>query len=117
MDEEPLFTICYISSIVAQLSEADIKLLIEQSADANSHLNITGCIGIRRSEVVQVLEGPRGVVEALFRRIQSDPRHSGVTIMASSEIERRRFEGWGMKELPYGTVVEAADQIRSIHQR
>lgn len=37
--------------------------------------------------------------------------------MVSTNISRRRFDGWGMIELPYGAVVAVADQIRGIHGR
>jgi len=74
-------------------------------------------MGIRRREVMQVLEGPHDIVERLYQLIQADPRHIEVTRMAGVNITRRRFGGWGMVKLPYGAVVEVGNQIRKIHGR
>ncbi|UHD45888.1 BLUF domain-containing protein [Aureimonas altamirensis] len=117
MIDEPLHTICYISTLLDDLSPADVTRLSAAFSVSNTKKGVSGCMGIRRREVMQVLEGPRDIVERLYQRIQADPRHVEVTRMASTHITRRRFEGWGMIELPYGAVVEVADQIRKIHGR
>jgi hypothetical protein len=117
LSEEPLHTICYISTLLEEISEQDAKRLASKFSAMNTQVGITGCMGIRRLEVMQVLEGPRNVVESLFQRIQVDSRHVGITLMVSTDVSRRRFAEWGMIELPYGAVVEVADQVRGIHGR
>ncbi|WP_285295292.1 BLUF domain-containing protein [Aureimonas altamirensis] len=117
MNEEPLHTICYISMLLEEIPQRDVKRLAATFSASNLEVGITGCMGIRRREVMQVLEGPRDVVEDLYRRIQVDSRHARITLMVSTGILRRRFDGWGMTELPYGAVVAVADQIRGIHGR
>ena len=114
MSEEPLHTICYISTLLEEISEQDAKRLASKFSAMNTQVGITGCMGIRRLEVMQVLEGPRNVVQGLFQRIQVDSRHVGITLMVSTDVSRRRFAGWGMIELPYGAVVEVADQVLSL---
>jgi hypothetical protein len=44
----------------------------------------------------QVLEGPKDVVEALYDKIERDPRHNRVTQIISEPIARRSFGAWHM---------------------
>ena len=44
----------------------------------------------------QILEGPRHTVDALVRKIQSDPRHMRVTVIIREPIVERSFGEWTM---------------------
>jgi hypothetical protein len=45
---------------------------------------------------VQVIEGPHMHMDTLFRRITTDPRHSGVQCLVREEITARHFPDWSM---------------------
>ena len=45
---------------------------------------------------MQLLEGGRAAVNALYGSIVRDPRHCDVTLLDYSEISERRFGSWRM---------------------
>ena len=45
---------------------------------------------------LQVLEGPRSEVNALYGRIFADKRHKNVQTIAFSDITQRRYGAWAM---------------------
>ena len=45
---------------------------------------------------MQVLEGERSVINALFSRIMADKRHSTIELLSIEEIEQRRYGQWSM---------------------
>ncbi len=45
---------------------------------------------------MQVLEGGRGPVNALYAKILRDPRHQDVILLHYEEIVERRYAGWTM---------------------
>ena len=48
---------------------------------------------------MQVLEGGRDAVSALYNRIAQDPRHRDVIVLQYEEITERRFAGWTMGQV------------------
>jgi hypothetical protein len=45
---------------------------------------------------LQVLEGDRTIVEHVFAKIETDPRHKRVTKMILESIDERAFGSWSM---------------------
>ena len=48
---------------------------------------------------MQVLEGGRGAVSALYNRIAQDPRHRDIALLSYEEIGERSFSGWSMGQV------------------
>ena len=48
---------------------------------------------------MQVLEGGRDTVNALYRRICADARHKNVILLKYEEITERHFAGWTMGQV------------------
>ena len=48
---------------------------------------------------IQVIEGGRAAVNALYRRISADTRHQDVTLLTYEEISERRFASWSMGQV------------------
>ena len=48
---------------------------------------------------LQVLEGGRSQVSALYNRISADPRHRDVVLLSYDEIGERSFAGWSMGQV------------------
>ena len=48
---------------------------------------------------MQVLEGGRMQVSALYNRISQDPRHRDVALLSFDEISERSFAGWSMGQV------------------
>ena len=62
----------------------------------NARDEITGALAVSRGRYFQVVEGPTVALEGLLRRIGSDVRHEGVTIVDRRKIDSRLFGDWTM---------------------
>jgi hypothetical protein len=76
--------------------EQEIRAILATARRCNTASNVTGALLFTASGFAQVLEGPREVVEQTFERISSDPRHTDVTALSFTPIERRSFPDWSM---------------------
>lgn len=47
-------------------------------------------------DFIQLLEGERTVVQALYQTIVKDPRHRGATMLLDGEADERMFSDWSM---------------------
>ena len=117
MPGENLFVVCYASILTADWTLQKVAHLAAEFCVQNERRGISGCIGVNRREVIQLLEGPEDEVRALFRRIVNDPRHIKVKQILGAPIAARYYAAWGMIDLPYGTTAGVAEQIRRIHGR
>ena len=88
--------IVYFSSSVGQLQEEDLLTILEQSRHNNSRTGITGVMLYVRGSIIQVLEGEKEAVEALYERIEQDQRHTDVIRVLSRNISQRLFANWTM---------------------
>ena len=65
-----------------------------------------------RDSFIQVLEGEKEAVEALFGRIRQDVRHTDVTLLLNRPVAECVFSDWAMG---YTTLTEhQIDEIQSI---
>lgn len=100
--------VIYVSTLRPQVSHESLGELVEKAAAFNKAHDITGLLAVEDRRVCQVLEGPSAEVEALFRSIQRDPRHFGVTELVNAEIDVITFESWGMIRRPMIDMVMMA---------
>ena len=77
------------------LSEA-INQILSKSRANNEAVDVSGALMFNAGCFGQVLEGPRGAIEQTFERIQQDPRHGDVSVLAFGPIEKRSFARWSM---------------------
>lgn len=75
---------------------AEIDNILDASRRNNSLVDVTGALMFSRDYFGQVLEGPRGAIEATFERIQQDARHGDVALLEFAPIVARSFEQWSM---------------------
>ena len=75
---------------------ARLRSILSVSRRNNQRLGITGYLIIDRKSFMQVLEGERKAVNTLFKHIQTDSRHTGVTIIEARDVETRSFGNWAM---------------------
>lgn len=94
-----LVRLLYASRAAAPTSEAEVAAILRQARAYNPPHGITGVLCHADGCFVQVLEGERAVVNALFAAIVADPRHREVTLLDYEEIAERRFAGWSMGQV------------------
>lgn len=100
---EALFRLVYISRNEITGDEATILREIEQilaSARIKNPIeNITGALMFNAGCFAQVLEGSHEEIQNTFERIQCDPRHSHVVVLAFEPVAERGFSSWSMAYL------------------
>jgi hypothetical protein len=75
---------------------AEVDAILASAQRNNSPINVTGALIFNAGIFSQVLEGARHNVELTFERIQRDPRHGDVHVLAFEEIPNRGFPAWSM---------------------
>ena len=93
--------IVYFSTWREPFQEKDLVATLELSRQNNAVDGITSVTLYVRGNIIQVLEGQKEVVEALYARIQQDHRHTNVTKVLSRPIQKRLFAG---SALAYETI-------------
>jgi len=88
--------IVYLSSSVEPFKDEDLLKILQQSRTNNAEAGITGVLLYVRGSIIQVLEGDRDTVEALYRRIEEDPRHTRISQLLNRPINQRLFPSWAM---------------------
>lgn len=91
-----LISLVYVSYATHKMSASDLKDILEKSRANNRTKSITGMLLYREGYFIQVLEGEKEPVTALFETIKADPRHKGVLIITQRNIEKRDFSEWSM---------------------
>lgn len=70
--------------------------LLELARERNTAAGISGMLLYHNKSFLQVLEGPREQVDALFTKIEKDPRHKNCLVLFRNEIPEKEFENWSM---------------------
>jgi hypothetical protein len=94
-----LVRLMYASRAAKPLDTEELAAILRQSKAGNPTAGITGVLCCTDNVFIQVLEGGRAAVNALYRRISADPRHQDVTLLTYEEIGERRFAGWSMGQV------------------
>ncbi len=110
--------------------QAMLAGILMQARRNNPANDITGALICRRDMYIQLIEGPEGSIDALFKDISVDDRHANVQLMLSGETEERMFPDWAMlddtmpsmtfsqKEVEGGSVAAATPEaLRKIFER
>ena len=98
-----LVRLMYASRAVDADAET-IAAIVKQSKAHNGAAGITGLLCFSDGIFLQVLEGGRSAVSAIYNRIASDPRHRDVVLLHYAEIAERRFSGWAMGQVNLGRL-------------
>jgi hypothetical protein len=91
-----LYEIIYTSLASNDLPAQELAGLLDKARERNRRLGVTGIMVYRQREFMQLLEGERAVVQALYDKILSDPRHKQVSKLWDGPIAERSFPSWGM---------------------
>jgi hypothetical protein len=82
-----------------------LRSILSASRRNNTRDGLTGFLLFDRPWFFQILEGAHDGVLATYNRIQKDPRHDSVSLMALREAPARSFPEWSM-----GGVLRNFDQ-------
>lgn len=112
-----LVRLLYASRATGAIDAAMLRAIVERSETHNREHGITGilCTYPEGDVFLQVLEGGRREVNALYGSIVRDPRHQDVTLLHYAEVEERRFSSWRMgsvdlKRVNLSTILRFSEQ-------
>jgi len=91
-----LHEIIYVSLATHEMAQAELLALLDQARVHNEAHGITGLLMYHRHEFLQLLEGERDEVEALYATICHDARHQQVYSMWEGPVRARSFDRWAM---------------------
>jgi hypothetical protein len=81
-----------------------VQSILQQSRAHNPQHGITGVLCHTDTVFMQVLEGGRAAVNALYGQILRDKRHKDVILLDYEEIMERRYSGWTMGQANIGKI-------------
>jgi hypothetical protein len=91
-----LTRLLYVSKPVGPITTHVTASLLENSRVSNKKSEITGVLCQGSGIYMQVLEGERTAVNALYSRIIADTRHHQVELLSFEEVDQRRYGQWSM---------------------
>lgn len=91
-----LYCLVYTSVASRDMSDDELKALLQKSRIKNQKLNITGMLLHLEPFFIQVLEGEEATVTEAFNRIKADSRHQKVSLIYKKKIQSRTFPDWTM---------------------
>lgn len=94
-----LVRLLYASRASDAMTAESLALIMKQSKTNNAKSGVTGVLCLSEGIFLQVLEGGRNAVSALYNRIANDARHHDVVLLNYQEINERCFAGWSMGEV------------------
>ena len=96
-----LVRLMYASRAAESVDAEALTAILKKSKEKNAAAGVTGvlCHCANAHIFLQVLEGGRGAVSAIYNRIAQDPRHREVVLLSYEEIGERSFSGWAMGQV------------------
>ena len=91
-----MFQIVYESAATRPITKTDISDILTASRVNNAKVGVTGMLIYHEGMFIQALEGPKDAVEALYQKIEKDPRHEDVWMLAQMTPTKRSFAKWNM---------------------
>jgi hypothetical protein len=94
-----LVRLIYASQLAPDLGPAELWDILKSAREHNAQEFVTGLLCYDSGSFLQCLEGERERVNALYRAIVADDRHSDVTLLDYADIDHRIFGRWAMAYL------------------
>jgi len=70
--------------------------LLKSIQKKNESRGLSGILLYADGNIIQVIEGNESTVNALFAKIETDPRHRGIFVLAKRFLDHRDFPNFGM---------------------
>lgn len=86
----------YRSHACSNLGHLHLFHLLTQAYSSNRDRDITGHLQYNDGIFTQYIEGPSDSIAADWQRIQRDPRHHKIELIAHQPCHERRFADWTM---------------------
>ena len=89
----------YVSTVARRFALEELKKMLSVSRCKNTEADIRGLLFYLDDNFMQVFVGAPADVEALYLKIQCDPRHHSSKVLLRSNAEERLFPGgqWALR--------------------
>jgi hypothetical protein len=94
-----LVRLLYASRAAEAVTQDLVESILQSSRKHNPALGITGVLCYGGDVYMQVLEGGREAVNALYNKIVRDERHRDIALLHYQEVAERKFAGWTMGQV------------------
>ena len=96
-----LVRLMYASRAADSVNAEELAAILKKSKENNAAAGVTGvlCFCFDADIFLQVIEGSRNAVSALYNRIAQDRRHREVVLLNYEEIGERHFSSWSMGQV------------------
>lgn len=91
-----MYYLVYVSYSHHPMDEVELIELLHQARMNNKEQGITGLLLYSESKFIQVLEGKKEAVLALFEKIRVDNRHYKASIIIEGNLTARNYPDWNM---------------------
>ena len=91
-----LTRLLYVSKPVGPITTFVTSSILEVCSVNNKKAEITGVLCQGSGIYMQVIEGQRSAINALYSRIISDKRHNQIELLSFEEVGQRRYGNWSM---------------------
>ncbi len=91
-----LTRLLYVSKPVGPITTFVTSSILEVCSVNNKKAEITGVLCQGSGIYMQVIEGQRSAINALYSRIISDKRHNQIELLSFEEVGQRRYGHWSM---------------------
>jgi hypothetical protein len=95
-DHQNLVSKTYLSKAVDVFSDHDLDQLLTNCRRNNAAASVTGALLYHNGYFMQLIEGQLDTINAIYDRIQADPRHEVLSVLFEDEISARFFPDWTM---------------------
>lgn len=94
----PLHRAIYVSDAVGDAATSLLVLveILGESERNNRRDGLTGVLMRHAGRFLQLIEGPRGDVDRLLKRLRTDPRHENLRVLSDQNVSDRLFPKWPM---------------------
>lgn len=86
----------YISQAVRKMSSDELLDIQRVAKENNAKIDVTGSLFYNGGWFLQVLEGPAATIDALYAKIEKDPRHKNSRVLYNQSATFRTFMRWSM---------------------
>lgn len=93
-----LTRLIYFSEQSRPGDRALLDAVLKTARSRNAQMDVTGLLISEGPHFVQVLEGHRNAVSAIYTSIASDDRHRNPVLVDVSSVVERLFEDWPMAD-------------------
>ncbi len=91
-----MLLIAYFSTATVPQTVETVGVILETARANNARDDFTGLLVAGGNRYLQIIEGPRAPMKALWAAIRADDRHCGITQLVNRRTTKRRFEAWSM---------------------